>query len=138
VLGVVGVPPTDTLQARSVATAGSLAGEYGIFFVGQSVPSLQPSSGIGVAVLDGHGAITGVETFNAGTRICDVTVTGTYTVAPNGTGRMSLDSVSAAPECSFSFNAAFVILERGNLLKLISTDPGFVVLDEEWRRRPGL
>ena len=134
VLGVVAVPGMDSPQARSAPRG--LAGNYGIFFVGQSVPSLQPESGIGVAILDDHGTVTGIETFNTGTQICDVTLTGTYTVDPNGTGRMSIGSVSPIAGCSFTFNASFVILEGGALLKLIGTDPGFVVLNEEWRRRP--
>lgn len=134
VLGVVAAPGMDSPQARSAPR--SLAGNYGIFFVGQSVPSLQPESGIGVAILDDHGNVAGIETFNTGTQICDVTLTGTYTVDPNGTGRMRIGSVSPIPGCSFTFNASFVILEGGALLKLIGTDPGFIVLNEEWRRRP--
>jgi hypothetical protein len=135
-LGVVVVPGLETPQARSTAPPRRLAGNYGIFFAGQSVPSLQPESGIGAAVLDDQGAITGVETFNTGTTICEVTLSGTYTVDPNGTGRMTIGSVSPIPACSFTFTAAFVILEGGNLLKLVGTEPGFVILNEEWRRRP--
>ena len=136
VLALVAMPRMDSLQARSISPARSLAGNWGISFVGQSVPSLQPESGIGVAVLDGNGGISGVETFNTGTRVCDVTLTGTYTVEPNGTGRMTIGSVSPIPDCSFTFHAAFVILDRGTVLRLVGTEPGFVILNEEWRRRP--
>src|SRR5258706_5430338 len=93
VLGVIVMPRLDSLQARSISPARSLAGNWGIFFVGQSVPSLQPESGIGVAVLDGSGGISGVQTVHNGTRLCDVTLTGTLTVGPTGTGRMTIGSV---------------------------------------------
>lgn len=135
-LGVMAVAPTDSPQARSIPHPRSLAGNWGIFFAGQSVPSLQPESGIGVAVLDASGGISGVETFNTGTQICEVTLTGSYTVEANGTGRMTIGSVSPLPACSFTFRAAFVILDGGTVLRLAGTDPGFVVINEEWRRRP--
>jgi hypothetical protein len=133
---IVTVPPAGPLQARSVSPPRSLAGNYGIVFVVQSVATLRQESGIGVAVLHGDGTVTGVETFNTGTQTCEVTLTGTYTLEANGTGRMRLGSVSPIPACSFTANLAFVVFEGGNLLRMISTDPGFVVLTEEWRRRP--
>ena len=40
------------------------------------------------------------------------------------------------PACAFTFHAAFVILDGGTVLNLVGTEPGFVILNEEWRRRP--
>jgi len=63
-------------------------------------------------------------------------VKGTYTVnSTNGTGKLTLASEAPTGLCSFSFNASFVILKGGAVLKLVSTDVGFVVISEEWRRR---
>ena len=49
---------------------------------------------------------------------------------------MTIGSVSTIPACSLTFSAAFVILDRGAVLGLVGTEPGFVILNEEWRRRP--
>jgi hypothetical protein len=113
--------------------------DLGIFFAGQSVPSLQPESGTGVITADGKGNLTGVETFNLGTQVCEnVALKGTYTVdATTGTGKLTAESEGVADPCAFSFNASFVILKGGALLRLASTDPGFVIISEEWRRRGG-
>jgi hypothetical protein len=45
-------------------------------------------------------------------------------------------NASPVAACSFTFHAAFVILDGGTVLRLVGTDPGFVILNEAWRRRP--
>jgi hypothetical protein len=52
------------------------------------------------------------------------------------TGGFVLAVVSPIPACSFTFSAAFVILDRGTVLRLVGTEPGFAILNEEWRQRP--
>ncbi|HKA53160.1 MAG TPA: hypothetical protein VKJ47_05815 [Candidatus Binatia bacterium] len=138
-LGVVAVLWMEPLQARSGFSQRSVKGTYGIFFAGQSVPSLQPESGTGVITADGKGNLTGVETYNLGTQVCEnIVLKGTYTVdATTGTGKLTAESEGVSGPCSFSFNASFVILKGGALLRLASTDPGFVIISEEWRRRSG-
>jgi len=138
-LGVATVPWMESVRARSGFSQRSVKGTYGIFFAGQSVPSLQPESGIGVITADGKGNLVGVETYNLGTQACEnIVLTGTYTVdATTGTGTLTAASEGVSDPCSFSFNASFVILKGGALLRLASTDPGFVIISEEWRRRSG-
>jgi hypothetical protein len=133
---VVSAPPTGPLQARGISPVRSLAGNWGLSFVGQVVGAQQPESGVGVVVLDDRGGITGFETFSNGTDVCHVTLTGTYTLDPNGTGHITLGADAPTAACSFTTRLTFIVLDSGNLLKMISSEPGFVVINEEWRRRP--
>jgi hypothetical protein len=134
VLGVVAAaPPTGPRQARS-ATVGSLAGDYATFFVGQSTATQQPESGVGVVSLDDLGTITGFEVFNTGHQICEVALTGQYSLGPSGLGRMTLSGLSPIETCAFTTQKVFVVLHDG-VLRLLGTGRGFVILNEEWHRR---
>ncbi len=134
-IGIAAVTGTDTTRAKSGFSLRSIKGTYGFFFIVQAVPSLQPESGTGIITSDGKGHVTGIETFNAGDQVCeDVVLSGTYTVSPNGTGTASVKFESTTKDCSGTFHASLVILEGGNLLRLASTDPGFVTISEEWRK----
>jgi hypothetical protein len=133
---VVTAPPTGPLQARGLSPIRSLAGNWGFSFVGQGLGSQTPSSGVGVVVLDDHGGLTGFETFSDGTHICEVTLAGTWTLQANGTGRITLGADSPATGCSFQVRLTFIVLDHGNRLKMISLEPGFVVINEEFIRRP--
>jgi len=61
-------------------------------------PSLSPVAGFGSLTADGKGNITGgTETFNAGGSVCTGTITGTYSVNPDGTGASTFTFTSTGP-----------------------------------------
>jgi hypothetical protein len=129
------VATMDTGGATSGYSAYSIRGTYRITFTGLSLPSMSPESGVGVFVADGTGHITGTEVLNSGGKVCpDVTVTATYTVNVIGIGTLSADFTSPTPGCSGHFNSSLLVLDGGNVVKSVGTDPGFVTLSEEWRR----
>ena len=126
----------DTTQAASEFSLSSIQGTYGVFFVVQAVPSLQPLSGIGVFTADGQGNVTGVATYNDGTLVCeDVAVSGTYTVNPNGTGTVSHNIESTTAGCSRSTQDSLAISNDGELIRLAGTSPGAVTFFFEWRKQ---
>jgi hypothetical protein len=134
-LALVVVVTMDTSSARSGFSLDSIRGTYRLTFTGLILPSLRPESGLGIFVADGNGRITGTEVFNTDGHLCpDVVVSATYTVNPNGTGTLSADFASSSPPCSGHFNSSLLILDGGNLVRAVSTDPGFVTISEEWRR----
>jgi hypothetical protein len=135
VLGaIVTAPPTGPRQARS-APPGSLAGDYATFFVGQSTATQQPESGVGVVSLDDLGTLTGFEVVNLGEQICEVPLTGRYSLGPNGMGRITLIGTSPIAGCSFRAELVFVVIHGGKVLKIMGTEPGFVATNQEWHRR---
>lgn len=125
----------DTSRASVVHSQFSIHGTYRLTYTGLHIPSFAPESGVGIFVADGTGNIAGTEVFNVGGRVCNVTVTATYTVNGNGTGTLSGNFTSPTPGCSGQFNSSLLIYEGGDAVKAVSIDPGFVTLSEEWRRQ---
>jgi hypothetical protein len=115
----------------------NLHGTYRLTFTG-FVPSVgRLQSGIGIFVLDGTGHLSGTEVFTAGATVCrNVAVAGTYTLGTNGIGDLSADLTSPTAGCSGHFNTSLLVLDGGDLVRAISTDPNFVTISEEWRRQP--
>jgi hypothetical protein len=136
-LSVLGLP--DTGGAATDFTTYSLRGTYRVIFTGFSVTSGRLESGLGFFVADGLGHLTGTETFNRGTgtatAVCNVTVTGTYAINANGTGTLRASFTSPTPGCSGEFTSALMLFEGSDLVRAVSTDPGFVTVSEEWRRQ---
>ncbi|MGD1026148.1 hypothetical protein [Candidatus Binatus soli] len=98
--------PTATPTPFAFSDA-SLNGTYSTRFSGfwlipstttGNPPSLSPIAGFGNLTADGTGNITGgTETFNAGGSVCTGTITGTYSVNPDGTGALTLTFTSTGP-----------------------------------------
>jgi hypothetical protein len=141
VLGLNTTPATSELSFRPPCSLQSIKGTYGVFFVVQSTPGLQPESGVGVITADGAGHfVAGTETFNTGSQVCtNVALSGTYTVNPDCTDTTSITFTGQTAGCSGSCTQSLVIFQgvlgKGNLIKLIGTDPGFVTLSEEWQKQ---
>ena len=135
VLGmIVGAAP-GAARAQTVHSNYNLLGTYRISFIVFSAASGKLESGVGILVADGLGRITGTEVFNTGTTVCNVTVSGTYFINPNGTGTLSASFTSPAPGCTGTFNSSLLLYNGGSLVKSISTDPLFVTVSEEWVRQ---
>jgi hypothetical protein len=60
----------------------------------------------GTLVGDGHGVLTGTQTFNAGGLTCSGTLKGTYTVAVDGTGTLNIVTFTpnpgSPPQCTIT------------------------------------
>jgi hypothetical protein len=112
----------------------SLRGTYHLTFTGVSVTTGQLQTGIGIFVADGTGKLTGTEVVNRGI-VCNLSVTATYAINPNGTGTLNATFTGATPGCSGTFNSALLLSEGGAVVRAISTDPDFVTFTEEWRRQ---
>src|SRR5262249_49775827 len=106
-----------------------------------STPGLQPESGVGVITADGAGHfVAGTETFNTRSQGCTkMALSGTDKVNPHRTGTTRITFTGQHAGCSGSFTQSLVIFQgvlgKGNLIKLIGTDPGFVTLSEEWQKQ---
>jgi len=91
-------------------------------------------AGTGIFIADGRGNLTGSETFNVGGQICDdVTISGTYTVNPDGTGSDAITFSSATPGCSGTYQQSLVISDAGRVIRLSNTSPNEPPVVEEWR-----
>jgi len=71
---------------------------------------------------DGNGTFTGEGTVNIGDGGLQHTFVCTYSVKPNGTGTATCDVQFLGKE-----NFAFVLVDRGNEVRFISTTPGAII-----------
>jgi hypothetical protein len=81
----------------------------------------------GTLVGDGHGGLTGTQTFNASGLTCSGTLRGTYTVALDGTGTLNNVVFSPAagspPQCTSTIgNSSFTFSNVVNHIDLLGTD----------------
>ena len=116
----------------------SFRGSYALGIIG-TVVSVGPVAGTGLLTSDGKGSFVGSETISYGVGPCVLTLTGTYSVNPDGTGTGSATVTSAAggPLCT-SGNLATVdfslVLSGGkgaaDKIKLSETSTGFAILAE--------
>ena len=135
VVGIIAIGARDMTSASYAPY--NLHGTYRLTFTGFVPSSGRLQSGVGIFVLDGTGHLSGTEVFNAGGTVCrNVVVTGTYTLANNGIGDVSVDFSSSAAGCSGHLNSSLLVLDGGDLIRAISTDANFVTISEEWRRQP--
>lgn len=136
VLGIIALVARDTSSASFIYATYNLHGTYRLTFTGFVPSSGRLQSGVGIFVADGVGNLSGTEVFNTGGTVCrNVVVTGTYALGGNGIGELSADFTSSAPGCSGHFNSSLLVLDGGDLVRAVSTDPSFVTISEEWRRQ---
>ena len=81
----------------------------------------------GTLVGDGHGGLTGTQTFNADGLACSGTLSGTYTVASDGTGTLDnvtfTPNIGSPPKCTTSVgNSSFTFSNVTNHMDLAGTD----------------
>ena len=112
----------------------SLRGNYAMEFSGQFMSGGRwaPIMGTGIVASDGRGNLGGAETYSTDTQSCDATLSGTYTVAPDGRGTVSLTFSSTTPGCvGGSYTQSLAIAGNGDLVLLSNTNPGNLI-EEKW------
>ncbi|HVN63326.1 MAG TPA: hypothetical protein VMT58_01720 [Candidatus Binataceae bacterium] len=120
-------------SARGGYSLASLKGSYAGIFSGQvnTDSGLVPILGTGIFISDGKGGLTGHESYTFGTTTCDSTISGSYTMSPDGTGTDSITDSSASPGCSGgSYTQSLAIGDKGKLV-LLSNNNGDQI-NEEW------
>lgn len=116
----------------------SLRGSYAGSFSGKINigGELLPIMGTGIFIADGEGRLTGHETYTIDTTVCDASISGTYTINPDGTGTDSATFTPPAsePDCAGgSYKQSLVIGEQGKIVLLSNTNGD--QLNEEWHRQ---
>lgn len=80
---------------------------------------------MGLLSSDGNGNVTGNVTDNKDGKVCQFTITGTYTVNPDGTGTMALTVTAITPNCtSSSSNEASVLFDMNRGVAFVNTTGG--------------
>jgi hypothetical protein len=100
--------------------------------------------GTGTLIADGAGNIIGgTETANDGTNVCTGSLTGSYTVNPDGTGTLTIifttdhtaPNIGACPSVSATSHAAIVVVSK-KLIDVAGTDPTVLVSGSLTRQTP--
>ena len=116
----------------------SFRGSYALGIIG-TVVSVGPVAGTGVLTSDGKGNLDGTQTISYGFGPCVLTLSGTYSVNPDGTGTGSVTVLSATGGGSLCASGngsivtfSFVLSGRGiaDKIKLSETSTGFAILAE--------
>jgi hypothetical protein len=110
-----------------------LRGSYAGIFAGKinTGTSLLPILGTGIFVADGHGHLSGHETYTVDTTPCEATISGTYAIIPDGSGTDSITFTTSTPDCiSGSYTQSLAIGQRGKLVLLSNTNGDQI--NEEW------
>jgi hypothetical protein len=125
-----------TAKAESVRCSNAtLKGTYvdkdtGFLTAPNAVAS--PFAGLNIETFDGNGKMTGTGIGSLNGNIVAVTQTGTYKVNPDCTGSYT---VKIDP-LGLTVHGSFVIVDGGNELQIIITDPGTVITCVARRRFP--
>lgn len=136
---VLGIGAGYALTNESAAARGyslkSVRGSYASQFSGTifSNNTALLMSGTGVFTSDGKGNITGHESYTLNGTPCTATVSGTYTVNPDGTGDLAGEFTSIGQGCeSGSYTQSFAIAKSGHTIVLANSNQGQGI-DEVWR-----
>src|SRR5262249_42199026 len=110
--------PPPSVRAAAFSN-GSLSGGYSFADSGETLaPGSIKFAEVGVLVFDGTGGLKGNAAMNDGGTICTATVTGTYSVNPDGSGSATLsqtpDAASVARGCpTITFQVALALSGGG-------------------------
>jgi hypothetical protein len=131
-----------SVQQGSAVEAGGFSnrtfkGSYALGITG-TVVSVGPVAGTGLLTSDGNGNLVGTETISYGLGPCLLSLIGTYSVDPDGTGTGSVTVLSAigGPLCTggngSTVTFSLVLSGKGTAdkMKLSETSPGFAILAE--------
>lgn len=111
----------------------SLRGSYAGIFSGEAntASGLLPILGTGVFVADGHGNLTGHETYTVVTTPCEATISGTYTINPDGSGTDSIAFTTSTLGCtSGTYTQSIAVAQRDEMVLLSNTNGDRI--NEEW------
>ncbi len=118
--------PPATVKAAAFSTA-SLSGGYSFADSGETLgPASIKFAEVGVITFDGAGGFKGNATMNDGGAICTATVTGTYSINPDGSGSATVtqtpDAVSTARGCTtITFPIALALSGGGAQVQFVET-----------------
>jgi hypothetical protein len=124
---------SGTAAAQGGFSLASVRGSYAGIFEGKINVNgaLLEFLGTGIFTADGKGNFTGTETYTVVTTPCQATVSGTYTVSPDGSGTNSATFTTTSPGCSSgSYTQSLAIGQVGKLVLLSNTNGDQV--NEEW------
>ena len=122
-----------TAAAQGGFSLASIHGSYAGIFEGKINVNgaLLEFLGTGIFTADGKGNFTGTETYTVVTTPCQATVSGTYTVNPDGSGTNSATFTTTSPGCSSgTYTQSLAIGQSGQLVLLSNTNGDQV--NEEW------
>jgi hypothetical protein len=121
--------PTATGTATPTATPtgfgpGSFKGNYSLKFSGKT-GSGNPDAGVRLLSSDGVSKVTGTMTENKNGSVCNFTLSGSYTVNPDGTGTITATKTPITAGCtSGAADVASVLFNMGNGALAVSTGGG--------------
>ncbi len=126
-------------SAQTTFSKSSIKGSYAMSFavaVGGG-SAIDYTGGTGVIVADGNGNLSGTESFSdTNGQVCSgLTLSGTYTVNPDGTGVASINYSSSDPQCSGSFTQTLAIAKGGALVKTTNISSNVAQLSGDWTRQ---
>jgi|SRR5579875_883892 len=122
----------SSASAQSM-TAANLKGAYAGEFSGEikTASGYTPFDGTGVFIADGNGHLSGHETYTSDGRVCDATIAGTYQIAADGTGTVSLAYTGITAGCgSGTYTQSLVLGGSGQVAYLANTDGNQI--SEQW------
>ncbi len=122
--------------AQGGFSLASIRGSYAGIFEGKinAGAQLQPFLGTGIFVADGKGNLTGHETYTVAAMRCQASISGTYTVSPDGSGTDSVTVTPSTPGCTgASYTQTLAIAQSGQLVLLSNTNGDQI--NEEWHRQ---
>lgn len=118
--------PPPTVKAAAFSNA-SLSGGYSFADSGETLgPASIKFAEVGVLTFDGAGGFRGNAAMNDGGTICTATVTGTYSINPDGSGSATLiqtpDAASGTRGCTtISFQVALALSGAGAQVQFVET-----------------
>jgi hypothetical protein len=118
------VPSAAASAHEKACSNATLKGAFGHTGLITSPASLAgPNASVSTIILDGNGAFMEVGVISINGNIVHASGTGTYTVDPDCTGTYEVQ----APQLGVTFHGFLVIVDGGNEIQFISTDPGTVI-----------
>ena len=125
--------------AQPAFSKASIKGSYALSFAvalggGTSVAF---AGGTGVVVADGSGNLSGSESYSltSGTVCSGLTLSGNYTVNPDGTGIANLSYTSSNPQCTGSLTQNLAIAQGGQMVETANVNPNVAQLSGDWVRQ---
>ncbi len=118
--------PPPTVHAGAFSNA-SLSGGYSFADSGETLgPASIKFAEVGAITFDGAGGLKGSATMNDGGTICTATVTGSYSINPDGSGSATViqtpDAVSRARGCmTITLQVALALSGGGAQVQFIET-----------------
>jgi len=126
-------------SAQPAFSTASIKGSYALSFAVAlgGAASVAFAGGTGVVVADGSGNLSGSESFSItnGTVCSGLTLSGTYTVNPDGTGVANISYTSSNPKCTGSLTQNLAIAQGGQLVKTANVNTNVAQISGDWVRQ---